>query len=133
MNDKSFYAHGHIVMAAIRVLKQQKTEVSPQTVSQILQISLEQTYLICKKLDEHGIVEMISSTAGDRLFIRKHQQIEEFSDAEETSLQDEINNFRNSQTQLEQKASDFQSEKNERQRQLFADIEARLKKSKTKE
>ena len=133
MQNNDFYTTTHLLVAAIRLLEYQNgANPSVEQVCHALSLSVEQGYLICNKLSEIEIIEMVmkEDTLGTRLFIQDHLKIEEIPRGEQgTSLQEEVEKFQNSKKEFEQKIEAFQAEKAERQKNLFAEIESKLKKN----
>ncbi|OQX00093.1 MAG: hypothetical protein BWK80_62225 [Desulfobacteraceae bacterium IS3] len=131
MENKNFYSTAHLIVAAIRVLEnRQNAPPSVDEVSQSLSFSLEQINFICKKLDEIGIIEVVTGGYGTRLFIKDHLKIEEIPQtAAESSLREEIERFQNAKKDFRHKIASLQAEKAERQKNLFADIESKFKKN----
>jgi hypothetical protein len=133
MQNNDFYTTTHLLVAAIRLLEHQNgASPSVEDACRALSLSVEQGYLICNKLSEIGIIEMVTKedTLGTRLFIQDHLKIEEIPRGEQgTSLREEIEKFQNTKKEFEQKIEAFQAEKAERQKNLFAEIESKLKKS----
>ncbi len=133
MQNNDFYTTTHLLVAAIRLLEHQNgANPSVEQVCHALSLSVEQGYLICNKLSEIEIIEMVmkEDTLGTRLFIQDHLKIEEIPRGEQgTSLQEEVEKFQNTKKEFEQKIEAFQAEKAERQKNLFAEIESKLKKN----
>ena len=130
MQNKDFYTIAHLVVAAIRVLEHQRNAApSVDDVRHMLSLSLEQSHMVCNKLDEVGIIEMVKGPYDSRLFIKEHLKLEEIPRAEKGStLQEEIERFQSTKKDFTQKIESFQAEKEERQKNLFAEIENRFKK-----
>lgn len=78
MKEIDLYTKAHLVVAAIRILERQaNVSSSIEKVCQMISFSLEHGNLICKKLDEMGIIEIVKGAYGTRLFIKNHLKIEE--------------------------------------------------------
>ena len=131
MSKKSFYADAHLVVAAIRVLEH--TEKKPPSVADVCQtlaISLEQGNLLCNKLHDTGAIELAEGAFGTRLFVRDHLKLEEIpKDQEESNIGEEIEKFKSSKKDMEEKIESIKAEQAEKQKKLFSDIEEKLKKS----
>ena len=134
MKAKDFYTQSHLVVAAIRIYEHGHSEPpSVEAVCETLTMSLEQGHLLCKRLDEREIIEMVKGPYGTRLFIRDHLKIEEIPKNEPgTSIRQEIEKFQSTQKNFKEKIEAFQAKKEEDKRSLFAQIEENLKKVKTK-
>lgn len=132
MKVKDFYSQTHLVVSAIRIYSDQNSKApSVESICKTLSMSTEQGHLICKRLDEMEIIEMVKGPYGTRLFIKDHLKIEEIpKDDSGTSIKDELEKFQNTQKDFKQKIEDFKTRKSEEQKNLFAQIEERLKKKK---
>ncbi len=130
MGTKDFYSAAHLVVAAIRVLGHQNC--ANPTVEELclaLSFSPEHGNFICRKLHESGIIDMVKSGCCARLFVKDYLKIEDLPrDGKENPLQEEIERFQSSRKDMEQKIESFRTEKAEKQKKLFADIESRLRK-----
>ncbi|MDM8526209.1 hypothetical protein QUF80_22765, partial [Desulfococcaceae bacterium HSG8] len=131
MENKDFYMTSHLIVAAIRILEHQNHAApSVDGICQSLSFSSEQGHYLCKKLDEIEIIEMVRGPYGARLFVKDHLKIEEIPRAEKpVSLREEIERFESSKKDFEKEIETFQAEKEERQKNLFAEIENRFKKT----
>jgi len=130
MKDKDFYSKAHLIVAAIRILEHHKGEPpSSKDVSVTLSIAVEQVNRLCKKLDEMGIIEAVEGAYGSRLFVRNHLKIEEIEQGvSESSIEDEVKKFKSTRKDVDQKVLTIQAEQEKKQRDLFAEIEKKLKK-----
>ena len=73
METKDQYSQAHLVVSAIRVLDhQQSAPPSIEEVCRTLRYTLEQVYMICRKLKEIGIIEIVEGAFGTRLSIKDH-------------------------------------------------------------
>jgi len=133
MQKKDFYSQSHLIVAAIRVLSHTGVEApSISEVCDLLKFSLEQGHLICKKLHDAEIIEMVEGPFGIRLFVRNHLKIEEIpQNIEGTSLKDELEKFQSSRKDFKDRIEKFQSRKEQEQRELFAKIQEKFKKTKS--
>jgi len=129
MKEIDLYAKAHLVVAAIRILEcQADVSSSIEKVCQVISFSLEHGNLICKKLGEMGIIEIVEGTYGTRLFIKNHLKIEEIPrGAGESKLEEEIKKFQNDKKGLSKKIELFKTEQAEKQKNLFAEVEKKLR------
>jgi hypothetical protein len=129
MKEIDLYTKAHLVVAAIRILERQaKVSSSIEKVCQMISFSLEHGNLICKKLDEMGIIEIVKGAYGTRLFIKNHLKIEEIPrGAGESKLEEELKKFQNGKKGLSKKVELFQAKQAEKQKNLFAELEKKLK------
>lgn len=126
---KNLYTTAHLFVAAIRICEYQNN--APPTladVSQILAMSIERSNYICRKLKEMGIVESVEGSYGNRLFVRDHLKIEEIPREDDASkLEEDIKKFKESQKGLSQKIENIQAKQAQKKKDLFAEMEKKLK------
>jgi hypothetical protein len=130
MKPTDFYSNAHLVVAALRVLEHQNsTPPSIEDVCGAISISLEHGNLLCRKLKELNIIDVVEGTFGTRLFIKNHLAIEDIPRGEAgSSLEDELKKFKNSQKEFARKIESLQAEQEEKKKNLFAELEKKLKK-----
>ena len=126
---KDLYSAAHLFVAAIRVCEHQMS--SPPTIediSEMLTVSLERSNYICRKLKELGVIESVEGSYGNRLFVRDHLKIEKIPrDADETQLDEELQKFKDSQKALTEKIETIQAQQAQKKKDLFAEMEKKLK------
>ena len=129
MKEIDLYTKAHLVVAAIRILEQQESVSSSiEKVCRMISFSLEHGNLICRKLCEMGIIEIVEVAYETRLFIKNHLKIEEIPrGAGESKLEEELKQFQSSKKDLSKKIELFQTEQAEKQKNLFAQLEKKLK------
>jgi DNA-binding IscR family transcriptional regulator len=131
MKDRSrnLYKTAHLFVSAIRVWEYQNdTLPALEEISQMLAMSIERTSYICRKLKEVGIVDSIEGSFGNRLFIRDHLKIEEIPrEDDESKLEEELKKFQESQKGLSQKIETIQAKQAQKKKDLFAEMEKKLK------
>ncbi len=129
MKEIDLYTKAHLVVAAIRILERQESVSSSiEKVCQMTSFSLEHGNLICKKLGEMGIIEIVEVAYGTRLFIKDHLKIEEIPRGTgESKLEEELKKFQSSKKGLSKKIELFQAKQSEKQKNLFAQLEKKLK------
>jgi len=129
MKEIDLYTKAHLVVAAIRILERQaNVSSSIEKVCEMISFSLEHGNLICKKLDEMGIIELVEGTYGTMLFVKDHLKIEEIPrGAVESKLEEELKKFQSSKKDLSKKIESFKAEQAEKQKNLFAELEKKLK------
>ena len=127
--DQDLYAAAHLFVAAIRVHEHQMS--APPTIddiSTILVMSLERSNYICRKLKELEIIDSVEGSYGNRLFVRDHLKIEEIPrDADGTQLDEELQKFKDSQKALTEKIETIQAKQAQKKKDLFAEMEKKLK------
>ena len=134
MQNSDFYSDAHLVVAAIRVFTHQNsTPPSMDEVCRIISFSLEQGNFICKKLKEIGIVDVVEGGFGTRLFIKNHLKIEEIPRGKkEDKLGEALKEFQNSKKDFTRVVESFQAKQAKKQKDLFAELEEKLKKESDK-
>ena len=126
---QDLYTAAHLFVAAIRVHEHQMN--APPTIddiSKILVMSLERSNYICRKLKELEIIDSVEGSYGNRLFVRDHLKIEEIPrDADGTQLDEELQKFKDSQKALTEKIETIQAKQAQKKKDLFAEMEKKLK------
>jgi hypothetical protein len=125
----NLYSNAHLFVAAIRVWEHQNsTPPSLTKICNMLSFSVEKGNFLCRKLDEMGIIEIVQGSYGDRLFIRDHINLEDIPKGEEDSrLEEELKKFQDTQKAFSQKIESFRSEQAQKKKDLFAEMEKKLK------
>ena len=129
MKKTDFYSNAHLVVAAIRILDHQNA-ASPtiEDVCRTLSFSMEQGNYICNRLIGMGIIEVVEGAYEIRLFIKNHLKIEEIpKDEKDSSLKEDLEKFQDSKKDFTHKIESFQAKQAKKQRDLFADLEKKLK------
>lgn len=131
MEEKSqdLYAAAHLFVSAIRVYEHQmNTPPTIDDISQILVMSIERSSYICRKLKELGVVDSVEVSYDNRLFVRDHLKIEEIPrEADGTELEAELQKFKESQKALTEKIETIQAQQAQKKKDLFAEMEKKLK------
>ena len=129
MKPRSEYEQAHLVVAAIRLLEYQKNSPpSVEDVSRMLQFSIEQTERILRKLIQFQAVDRAEGAYGTRLFVKDHLAVEALFKAEgESGLEKEIKKFQENRKPISQKIESIQAEQREKKKNLFAELEKKLK------
>jgi DNA-binding transcriptional regulator GbsR (MarR family) len=127
--SKNFYTTAHLFVSAIRVWEYQNdTPPALEEISHMLAMSIEHSNYICRKLQEMGIVDSIEGSFENRLFIRDHLKIEEIPrEDDESKLEEELKRFQESQKGLSKKIESIQAEQAQKKKDLFAEMEKKLK------
>ena len=131
METKDQYSQAHLVVSAIRVLDhQQSAPPSIEEVCRTLRYTLEQGYMICRKLNEMGIIEIVEGSFGTRLSIKDHVALEQIPKGiQESNLDKELKAFQTTRKDRskEMEIASFKAKQEEKKRTLFAEIEKKLK------
>ena len=134
MQYSDLYSNAHLVVAAIRIFTHKNSKhPSLNEICNTLSFSLEQGHLICNKLKDLGVVDVVEGAFENHLFIKDHLKIEEIPrDKKEDKLGDALKKFKDSKKNFSKKIESFQTKKAEKQKALFAELEEKLKKGSDK-
>ncbi len=129
MNSNDLYSNAHLIVAAIRILEyRHKKPPLIEDVCKSIPFSIEQGHLLCRKLKDLGIVEMVDGAYGVRLSINDHLQIEKIDrDIKETHIKEDLEKFKESQKKFSKKIESIKAEQEKKQKDLFAELEQKLK------
>ena len=121
MKKEDLYSDAHLFVAGIRVCEHcNSTQPSVEDVCKLLSLSLEQGNYICKKLEQHAIIETIEGAFGTRLFIKDHLKIEDIPHGDkESTLEEELKQFQNGKKDFSKKIESFQAAQAEKKKNLF--------------
>jgi hypothetical protein len=130
MQYPDLYSNAHLVVAAIRIFTHKNSKnPSLNEVCKTLSFSLEQGNLVCKKLKDLGIIDVVEGAFENHLFIKNHLKIEEIPrDKKEDRLEEALKKFKDSKKDFSKKIESFQAKQAEKQKALFAELEEKLKK-----
>lgn len=130
MESKNLYSDGHLLVAAIRVLEHRhQAPPALEQIAELLGFSVEQTGLVSRRMHEVGIVKIVESAYGDRWVVDEHLKLEELpKDAQTSQLDDELKQYQAEKDKLAQKVATIKAQQAQKQKDLFADLEKKLKK-----
>jgi len=130
MTKFSLYDQGHLFVAAIRILAhQRKTAPVLADVCRMLGLTEEAAGLICRRLASAGVIETVTAAYDGRLVILDHLKLEQLPKTDQQpALQDEIEQFCSRREQLKDKVEAMRAQQKEKRKDLFADIENKLRK-----
>jgi hypothetical protein len=135
MQTKSLYYEGHLFVAAVRVLEHQKG--APPVLNHIcelLGVTAEQAGLVSRRLRDAGIINEVQGAFGTRYVIKDHLKLEELPREVETSqLGDALKKFQSERSQISRKIESIKEQQAQKKRDLFAEIEKKLKKGPVKD
>ncbi|MDH4204719.1 MAG: hypothetical protein OEV45_04250 [Desulfobacteraceae bacterium] len=134
MQHPDLYSNAHLVVSAIRIFTHKNSKhPSLNEICKTLSFSLEQGNLICKKLKDLGIIDVVEGAFENQLFIKDHLKIEEIPrDKKEDRLEEALKKFKDSKKDFSKKIESFQAKQAEKQKALFAELEEKLKKGSDK-
>jgi hypothetical protein len=120
MESKDLYSTAHLFVAAIRVWSHQNSKApSVGDVCSTLAFSAERGNFLCK---------VVEGAYGTRLFVKDHLKIEDIpKDQKVSKLDDELSKFKETQKEFSRKIESFKAEQAQKKKDLFADVEKKLK------
>jgi hypothetical protein len=127
--SKDLYTSAHLFISAIRVCEHQNsTPPTVEDICRVLSMSIERSSYLSRKLKEMEIIDVVEGSYGNRLFIRDFLKIEEIPRGDdESKLEEELKKFQESQKGLSQKIESIQTQQAEKKKNLFAEMEKKLK------
>ena len=130
MKKTDLYTDAHLFVSAIRILENQKgASPSIEDVCRTISVSLEQGNMVCRKLNDMEIIEVVEGAYGTKLFVRNFLLIEEIpKEAEESKLEDEIKKFQDSKKGHSKELEAFRQKQKLKKKDLFAELNQKLKK-----
>lgn len=130
MSTTNLYSNAHLFVAAVRVLSHQHTTPpSLDRVASLLLFSKEKSHLICRKLEETDVIEVLEGAFGNRIVIKDHLKLEDLpKEISESKLDEELKKFKSNKKEIEKRVESIKTEQDKKQKQLFADIEKKFKK-----
>ncbi len=134
MEGKNQYQEGHLFVAAVRVLEHRNgAPPSLDQIAEMLKFSSEQTGWISRRLQQAGIVKIVESAFGDRWGIEDHLKLEELPRETESSQLDEaLKQFKAEKNKIALKVESIKEQQAKKQKDLFSEIEKKLKKDLSK-
>lgn len=127
----NFYTMAHLVVAAIRLHEHRHAgPPAMEHICEALSISLEEANRVSLKLKNLDIIEMMEKPGEVRLFVKDHVKIETIPDqAESTSMQSALEEFKKSRTEEIDKIKSIQSSYADKKKKLHEELEQQLKNS----
>ena len=127
--QNDFYSQAHLFVAAIRVFEHNSSRPpNLEELCRTIKYSIEKGNFFCRKLEELHIIEAVEGSYGTRLFVRDHLKIEDIPRGESDSgFEDELKKFQDDRKAFTRKIEDFQAQQKQKQEDLFAEMEKKLK------
>ena len=127
--SKDLYTSAHLFISAIRVCEHQNsTPPTVEDICRVLSMSIERSSYLSRKLKEMEIIDIVEGSYGNRLFIRDFLKIEEIPRGDdESKLEEGLKKFKESKKGLLQKIESIQTQQAEKKKNLFAEMEKKLK------
>jgi hypothetical protein len=129
------YSEAHLFVAAIRVLQHRKNcPPALEEVCELINVSVELGNTIRRKLSTAGIVNSLEDPFGVKLMVGDHLAIESLPKEApaEDGLARELAEFQAKKKNSDEKVAALQAEIEKKKKDLFADLEAKLKKEMNK-
>ena len=129
MDTENLYTRAHLFVAGIRVCEHlNKNQPSVEEVCHLLRLSLEEGNYISKRLRELDIIEQVEGAFGTRLFVKDPLKIESIPrDLKISSMEEELKKFQDSRKEFSQRIESIKASQAEKKKNLFADVEKKLK------
>ena len=126
----NFYKNAHLVVAAVRILEHQnQAPPSIDGICQALSFSVERGNHICRKLHELGVINVVDGAFGTRLFIKNHLLLENIPQGSDgPGLEEDLKKFREAKKDIEKEIEARHLAHKEKKKNLFAEIEDKLRK-----
>jgi hypothetical protein len=130
MKELDYYSNAHLAVAAIRVLEYQNGRPpSLEEMCEMLSMSLEQGHLLCNRLNDMGVVKTVDGSYGLRLFVLDHLKLEDIPQGSSgDDLGAAVKQFQESRKQITEKIESIKADQAEKRKNLFAELESKLKK-----
>ena len=131
MERKSIFYEGHLVVAAIRILEfRSGSPPSTDQIGEMLGLSSEPATYIIRRLSEEGIIEQVESAFGDRWTTADYTKLEDLprDTSEPTQLDHALEKFQSEKNKMAQKVEAIKEQQALKKKDLFAEIEQKLKK-----
>ena len=131
MKKKDLYKNAHLVVAAIRILDHQNgMPPAVGTLASILAFSVEECSYICRRLHELEIIDIVEGVFGTKIFIKNHLAVEDIHrSADDPDINEDIHKFMSSKKNYEKEIKAIKANQEKKQKDLFAQIDKKLKKS----
>lgn len=130
MSKNDLYSQAHLIVSAIRILTHQNP--APPSVEQVckcLNMTVEQAGIVLRRLEKVGAVKTVEGAFGARLAIKDHLAIEEIPKQEsESRLDQELKKFKDQRKNIEKKIDAIKADHDKKQKDLFAELEKKIKK-----
>lgn len=128
MAETNLYSNAHIFVAAVRILQYLNNAApSIEEVCKFISFSAEQGNLLCRRLTEMGIINVVEGSYGTRLFIKDHLKLEDIqTDESEDKLEQELMKFQADQKEKTKKLESFHAEQEAKKKDRFSDLEKKL-------
>jgi hypothetical protein len=130
--EHDFYQEAHLFVAAVRILAYQRKNTPPavEDICRLLSFSTEWGAMMCRRLEKLGVVDTITDSFQTRVFVADHRRLEEIPRQEQEASANfgrDLDKFREKKKSLTGKVEAIQAELTKKKKDLFADLEKKLK------
>jgi hypothetical protein len=128
-NKTNLYSQAHLIIAGIRVYEHLNSRPpTVEDVCRVINFSIEQAHFICRKLREYDIIKAVEVSYDTRLFINDHLKLEDLPREEpESKLETDLKKFQDTQKAFSRKIESFQAQQKQKKKDLFAEMEKKIK------
>jgi hypothetical protein len=130
--EYDYYDEAHLFVAAARILAHQRKNTPPavEDICELLSFSTEWGAMMCRRLQQLGAVDTIADSFQTRVFVADHSKLEEIPRQEQEAAPGfgrDLEKFREQKNNLTGKVEAIHSELAKKKKDLFADLEKKLK------
>jgi hypothetical protein len=124
-----FYSRAHLVVAAVRILSHlNAVPPSIADVCQHVRLASEEGHMLTRKLHDMGAIEIVEGGFGNKIFLRDHTRLESIPRGDiGPSMEDELRRFHDARAGMASKVAAIQAEQARKKKDLFAELEKKLK------
>jgi len=130
MKNLSMYKKAHLLVSALRILEYKNNNIPPSVkeISELLNISEEETFFILRKLEGKNIINIIEKNQNYQALIEDHTLIETLPKEKQSArLDSELEEFKEKQKNKTKEIEEFQKKQKEKQQELFNKLSKELK------
>ncbi len=124
------FTEAHLFVAAIRICQYKSGGTADiGDICKLLDYSVEHGHTVCRKLEKKGVVKTIEDPFAFKVSVKDYLAIETFSKEpeEDDKLAKEIEAFKAKKRDMDKEVAAIQAEIDRKKKDMFADIEAKLK------
>lgn len=129
----SLYNKALLLISASRVIEYKNNKLPPSVkeVSELLNVSQEETLFVLRKLEEKNIINLIEKDRNFKICLIDHTLIEEIPrEKQPPKLDNELKHFQEKQKNKTKEIEEFQKKQKEKQKLLFEKLSKDLKSKK---
>lgn len=126
----TLYQKGHLLLSGIRIFEF-NNEYAPGIEDlwhMFESISREDLEFVVRRMENMGVVNVVGAAGSHRIFIGDHLKLEELKEEDKgPSMENEVAKFKEQQSKIGEKVTQMQAEQKNRKKDLYADMEQKLK------